>query len=935
MRVYLVFYFILISFAGFSQAQYQMASKPAVDTSVFNKWPTLGATLICNNGDYFIYTINNQPIGNKTLVIQSVNKGWIREFIGGTEPFFTNNNKLAIFRNGDILHLLSLESNTLKSISNVAFVRYPSDGVSNWFAYLLKDSTRGLVLYDFYNGEEQKFTGVTDFVFSHDGKTLLLNTQTSQNSKCKLALQMVNIPEKKSEIIWSSEFMLNTCVRVSRLTFDNTGNQLCFFVNESNQIQDQNAVWYYKKGMTEAVKWVDNQSNGLAAEYYINNGNIQFSKNGNWIFLKLQKRANPEKKENDIAKLSVWSYKDVFLQSEQLEKPTTNVIAIASTSVKGKVLSIGMDGESIWTKPSQITEDYIVVCDNKSFNDFWWNFTPNSYYLYSIRDTSKVLLKKGKLSYQETIVSPNGRYLIYYDFGEKQYYSYDFKSKKTINISKDISSRLDNEYSNTVSLRHSPVGIAGWLKNDSAMFIYDNYDLWMVDPVGVKMPVNVTNGYGKLNNIKLRLVEEKGVINDSDGKTPLLLTGFNVINKFNGFFNLYLNRRKNPERLVMGPYTFFHRDSQLPDTWLEIHIPGPVKARDENIWIVQRMSAIESPNYFLTKDFKNYTALTNLQPQKFFNWLTTELVNWKQLDGTNSQGILYKPENFNPKKKYPIIFWYYEQASYRMYEFIEPNFFDGDINIPFLVSQGYLVFTPDIHFSIASISGKTTYSNAYNSVVSAAMYLAKLGYVDSKKMAIQGHSFAGGQTNYIITKSNLFAAAAESAGTSNFISTYLSLAGPIGKFGGERQQNSEMNQGRMGKNLWQNIDLYIENSPVLKANKVNTPFLIVHNMGDPSVPWAQGMEMYLALRRLNKKVWMLQYDEGSHYVFGKDAADYTIRLNQFFDHYLKDKPAPKWMTYGIPASKKGIDLGLELDFEGVCGNNCTICKKNILNNIKK
>ncbi len=78
----------------------------------------------------------------------------------------------------------------------------------------------------------------------------------------------------------------------------------------------------------------------------------------------------------------------------------------------------------------------------------------------------------------------------------------------------------------------------------------------------------------------------------------------------------------------------------------------------------------------------------------------------------------------------------------------------------------------------------------------------------------------------------------------------------------------------------------------------------------------QGVEMFLALRRLGKKVWMLQYDNGDHGVNGKDAEDYTIRFTQFFDHYLKGAPAPRWMTEGIPANLKGIETGYEPDISG-------------------
>jgi dipeptidyl aminopeptidase/acylaminoacyl peptidase len=345
-------------------------------------------------------------------------------------------------------------------------------------------------------------------------------------------------------------------------------------------------------------------------------------------------------------------------------------------------------------------------------------------------------------------------------------------------------------------------------------------------------------------------------------------------------------------------------------------------------WIVYRQSAIDPPNYYFTKDFKKFTALTNIHPQMDYNWLKTELVTWKMFDGKKSQGILYKPEDFDPNKKYPIIFNYYEQLSHRLYEFPNPGFTYANINIPWYVSRGYLVFTPDIHFTIAaSRNGRTTGESAFNAVISAAKYLSRFSFVDKKRMAIQGHSFGGGVTNYLITHSTIFAAAAEMAGDSDPISGYLTLIGKNGSDESDKQGSRELGQGRMGASLWQRSDLYLRNSVVLNADKITSPLLIVHNQKDAAISWRQGLELYMALRRLGKSCWMLQYDNESHTLLEKvNKVDYTIRLTQFFDHYLKGMPAPKWMTRTNLALYKDNDNLYDFDFGGNCGEKCKICQ---------
>jgi dipeptidyl aminopeptidase/acylaminoacyl peptidase len=336
----------------------------------------------------------------------------------------------------------------------------------------------------------------------------------------------------------------------------------------------------------------------------------------------------------------------------------------------------------------------------------------------------------------------------------------------------------------------------------------------------------------------------------------------------------------------------------------------PIKAQNTELWLVRRTSASEAPNYFMTDDFKTFAPLSDVQPQKPFNWLTAELLSWTTFDGILAQGILYKPEDFDPKKKYPVIFNYYEAMSDRLYDYPKLEYPEGSMNIPWFVSHGYLVFTPDIYFKTGQAGQSTV-----NSVVSAAEFLAKKPFVNAQKMALQGHSFGGFETNFLITHTKLFAAASEGAGVVDVISAYGSLKG-INGIGPGATAYTERGQGRMGATLWENPTSYIDNSPIFKVNEVTTPLLIMHNKNDGNVSWAQGFQLFTALRRLNKKAWMLQYDGEGHILGDSAAKDYTIRQTQFFDFYLKGAPPPKWMTQGIPARLKQIDDGLELDTSG-------------------
>jgi dipeptidyl aminopeptidase/acylaminoacyl peptidase len=293
--------------------------------------------------------------------------------------------------------------------------------------------------------------------------------------------------------------------------------------------------------------------------------------------------------------------------------------------------------------------------------------------------------------------------------------------------------------------------------------------------------------------------------------------------------------------------------------------------------------------------------------QDQYIWYTTELERWKMLDGKMSEGILYKPENFDPKKKYPIIFYFYERDADDLYNYRNPAPSASTINIPYFVSNGYLVFDPNIYYK----NGEPGQS-AYNSIVSAARYLTKkYKYIDSTKMAIQGQSWGGYQVAYLITRTNLFAAAGAGAPVVNMTSAYGGIRWGSGM---NRQFQYERSQSRLGTTLWKNRELYLKNSPLFYLDKVTTPTLIMHNDKDGAVPWYQGIEMFTAMKRLHKKAWLLQYnDEDHNLVERRNRKDLSVRLGQFFDHYLKGKPMPVWMSKGVPATDKGIDWGLELE----------------------
>jgi dipeptidyl aminopeptidase/acylaminoacyl peptidase len=351
----------------------------------------------------------------------------------------------------------------------------------------------------------------------------------------------------------------------------------------------------------------------------------------------------------------------------------------------------------------------------------------------------------------------------------------------------------------------------------------------------------------------------------------------------------------------------------------------PTKAKNANTWIVQRQSTTDAPNYYVTTDFKNYRRLTNLQPQASYNWLTQELHSFKHLDGKEGQGILYKPEGFDPTKKYPVMIAFYGQFSNNMYQFRDPSYYDQSMasgkSPAWFLSNGFLVFTPDIAVAHLQYGPK-----AFSCIEGVVKYLQSLPYVDGNKFAFASHSFSSQLGAYLFTHSTSFSAAVMTEGYSygNVISQALSL-----QDGESSLPTAE--EGRGGGNFWENKGLWLDQTTVLNADKARAALLLLCNKESSPSYKDQTEQLFIAMRRLNKAAWWLKYDNGDHTLHDlKELKDYTIRYTQFLDHYLKNAPAPRWMTEGIPNKLKAIENRYELDAQGTCsltnGQPCPICE---------
>ncbi|MBC7937400.1 MAG: S9 family peptidase [Rhizobacter sp.] len=740
---------------------------------------------------------------------------------------------------------------------------------------------------------EKSFKLVNKYVLDEKGKKLLIETtKNSKDTNSKAYVLLYNLESGKTDTI------LRSFNDAKNFAFDEAGEQLVFVAerdSSSKSLQKFYKLWYFKPGMDSATLLADKNTIGMRLGFSVSeNANIRFSKDGQKIFFgtaPVQPAKDTTLVDFELARLDIWTYKDDYLQPQQLKQLTQeqrrSYLAVTRPGTK-EIVQLGSEDMENVSLVDEGNANWVLAQTSKGnrVSAQWEGRSKATAYIVNTTTAAKTKINNN--SYGFYSASPNGKYVYWYDPAAKNYFSYNVVTAAINNMSAKIKEPLyDTE--NDVPDYPSAAGNISWVGSDQYFLIKDEFDIWQVDPNGEELPKNISNGYGRKKKTEfsyVRLDPEKRFL--EPGET-ILLQSLNKESKFAGYFTKKIDIISDPVKISEGAFA-----------------NGAVlKAKDASQYIAMR-STPAAAELYSGASLDNLTAVTHLaDQQKDYNWLKAELVKWKMFDGKMSEGILFKPENFDPKKKYPVVFYFYERDADGLYSYRSPAPSASTINIAYFVSNGYLVFDPNIYYKTGEPG-----QSAYNSVVSAAKYLSTMPFVDSTKMGIQGQSWGGYQVAYLVTKTNMFRAAGAGAPVANMTSAYGGIRWGTGV---NRQFQYEKTQSRIGATLWQRPDLYIKNSPLFTADKIKTPLLIMHNDADGAVPWYQGIELFTALKRLDKKVWLLQYNGEDHnLVERKNRKDLSVRLGQFFDHYLKGAKPAKWMTDGLPAIDKGRDWGFDL-----------------------
>lgn len=745
-----------------------------------------------------------------------------------------------------------------------------------------------LVLRNLANRNERVIDFVKDYSFARNGQGLLF--VTTGDSLQKAGVYWLDLGNDKIQSLYTSR----PKYKIRGLSIAEDGNQVAFLVDPdtTKALIRHYQLYHWKAGDTGAAFLDVERSMGIPQNWIVNDSYTPvFAKNGSRLFFgsyPIPVVQDTTLLTEEIVQVEIWGGEDDYIypmQNKQLDtERKRSYLAVVDLDSKQVMqlgdrevptTEIGAEGNaSVVLGESDVPYRKMITWDPSAFTDV---------YLFDLQKKQRSTVAK-KIKGNPRL-SPQAKYVYWYSAPDTAWICYSVATGTTTNLTRGVPVLFANEeYDEPDYL--PPYGAAGWTADDQQFLVYDRYDIWALDPEGKKSPVNLTRS-GRQEKTVYRYqrldIEERFI----DPAKDLILSTFHEGTKASGYSKFSL------------------RDGKLTrQVQADVRFGGLSKAKRADKLMLTRETFREFPDVWVSDmSFGSMKKLTNANPQmKNYFWGTVETVTWNSLDNVPLTGLLYKPEGFDPKKKYPMIVYFYERESDNLHAYIPPTPLRSTINRSTYVSDGYLVFVPDIVYKIG-FPGES----AHNCILPGVTGLIAKGFVDEKNIGIQGHSWGGYQIAYLLTRTNLFKAAEAGAVVANMISAYGGIRWGTGL---SRMFQYEHAQSRIGGTLWQKPMHFIENSPIFFADKIQTPVLLLHNDADDAVPWYQGIEMYLALRRLNKPVWMLNYNGEPHWpVKRENRMDFQIRMKQFFDYYLKGGSAPAWMTEGVPATEKGITKG--------------------------
>ena len=923
------FTFAMLLLATATAAHAQSAKKP-MTIDDYAKWRTIEGTRISSDGRFVAYTLRH----TNTL---------------DTKP---------------LLNILNVASNRTDTIPRALQAAFSDD--SRWVAYFVelpydeakklrdakKPVPRKVQLLDLQNGAKRTWEDMASFTFAKSSGHLLLHrrradekakhkgadvivhnlrTNTDQflgsvseaefNRKGELLAYVVDAAEKDANGMFVLDLRNGRTVPLdddsriySRITWNEEGTAVAALkaVEVEKKSERESVLIAFPDVYTviaplakaAAVSFDPSKLATFPKDNVLSDKrDLLWSADGKRVFIgtRTQSEApdtSKKKGTDELADVDVWSTKDVRIQSVQMARAeqeknftyrqaydvaTGRYIPLSDSTLRDVVPAV----DGVWAVGR---DERAYIHDHKR--------PAADVYRVNTATGERLLILKGQILNNNSAhtfgTSPDGRYFLYWS--NDRFNVYDLNSASSKPLSNDVSFvNLEFDYPGP----KPSYGFAGWTADGKGVVVNHRYDLYYL-PLDGGAARNITNGIGEKNEMRLRVTNarsfegmgprERARADAIDLTRPVLLTAFGQWTKKSGLYEL---RNGQLKQLVYDDALY----------------SGLLKAENADRYVFERETVTEFPDLRLTSgSFADAKKITNANPQQSeFAWGRRILFDYTNKKGIRLQGILAIPEDYKQGEKRPMIVTFYEKNSQNLHRYNTPSFLTGMGSIPAeAVTKGYLTLMPDVHFNT-----RTSHADMLEAVEIATQKVIDMGYADPKRIGVHGHSYGGEGAAYISTQSKLFAAVGMGAGVTDLYSDFLQPWGwtydTKGRDGSNAFAYYMYGQGRKGTTIWEDPELFRQESAITHAHKVSQPVLIMHGTGDPTVSFSESLNYYNALRFHEKPAWLLAYPGEQHGLRGlANRRDLTIRYMQFFDHYLKGAPAPRWMTEGVPYLDKDM-----------------------------
>jgi hypothetical protein len=918
---------MLFALSATAQAQ----SKKVLSIDDYVRWRSIEASRISGDGNWVAYVMRHpsalDPQPMLTLLRLDTNSP--QEIANGGQPTFSDDSRwVAYYVDLPYAEAKKLRDGNRPVTRKVQLMQLPNGTKQTWediqsfsfsagSGHLLlrrrqadaraKNKGVDVILHDLRTGNDQLLGSVNEAAFNRTGELLAYSVDAAERDANGLfVLDLRN----------GRVSPLDDDTRIySRLTWNEAGTALAAVKgSEVEKMRERDNtliafadVYSLLSPMAKASpSTLDAKTAGFPNGMVVSERReLAWSANGKLIFVGIKEQgAAPDTTErkkgtDEVPDVDVWNTKDVRIQSLQMGRADADrnftyreafdvsagrYIALTDTTMR----EVELTADGRWA----IGRD-----DRRFISDY--ERPAGDLYRVNPATGERSLMLEAQITNTSTGshifgTSPDGRFFLYWK--DSQFQIYDLDAGTTQRLTKPGSlSFVDREFDHPGP--RPPYGLAAWTRDSKGVVLEHRYDLWLY-PIDGSAPSNLTRGVGSKNEIQFRYINpepadapgpmQRAQNTAIDLSKPVLLSAYGQWTKKSGFYEL--------------------RGGELKELVFEDADYGaPTKAAKADRYLFTRQTFSEFPDLRVSGlDFKDAKRITNANPQQAeYAWGRRVLFDFTNKKGVRLQGVLALPDDYKMGEKRPMLVNFYEKNSQNMHRYNMPSFLGSMGSIPAeAVSRGYITMLPDIHFNT-----RTSHSDMLECVEAATRKVIEMGYADPKHIGVNGHSYSGQGVAFIGTRSRMFAAIGMGAGVTDLTSDFSHNWGWSYQVQGRNGANAFdyylYSQGRQATNPWDDPELYRFESARTHVRGVTAPFLIMHGTADPTVAFQEGLGFYNALRFNKKNAVLLAYPGEGHGLRGlANRRDLTIRYFQFFDHYLRGAPAPRWLTEGVPFLEK-------------------------------